>query len=168
MTGHYVSNIRGPLTCRTSPIQTSQQPLMSREAENETVQAIASLLHQTRDPAWAEVAVEVAFADGFGQMRTWFRTAFDGEWQPTPRYAGYSEEFAELFARLRRLMYRADVGTWFSARLTVSDQGDYRSDYDHDNEPRFDPPVSYDLFVRDLEIFPRDPSRVPSWLAQHI
>ena len=139
---------------------------MSRQTDNERVEAVASLLHQARDMAWAEVAIEIAFADGFSQLRTWFRTTFDGEWQPTARYSDYSEEFAALFAQERRLMYRQDSGAWFSARVTVTDQGDYRSDYDYEHEPRFDPPVSRDLFVKDLEVFPRHPSHVPAWLTQ--
>jgi hypothetical protein len=137
---------------------------MPPQAENEIVEAIAALLHQEREAIWAEVAVEIAFADGFSQFRTWFRESYDGTWQPAPWYAHYSVDFADSFARLRRLMYREDRGTWFSARLTVTDQGDYRSDYDFDNEPRFDPPVSPDLFVKDLQEFPRDPSRVPAWV----
>lgn len=136
------------------------------EDEDEVVEAIAALLHQARDAAWAEVAVEIAFADGFSQFKTWFRTSYDAPWQPTPRYAADSEEFAGLFAELRRLMYREDIGTWFSARLTVTDQGDYRSDYDYDNEPRFDPPASPELFVKDLRTFPRAPSRVPPWVNE--
>ena len=137
---------------------------MTVEADDRIAEAVAAMLHEVRDPAWAEVAVEIAFADGFSQFRTWFRTGYDGEWQPTGRYAGRAEDFAGLFAELRRLMYRPDAGTWFSARLTVSDQGDYRSDYDFDNEPRFDPPVAPDLYLKDLQAFPRHPSRIPGWL----
>jgi hypothetical protein len=138
---------------------------MTVHAENEIVEQLAAMLHEARDPSWAEVAIEIAFADGFSQFRTWFRTSYDGDWQPTGRYAGRSEDFAELFAGLRRLMYRAGPGTWFSARLTVSDQGDYRSDYDFDNEPRFDPPVDPELYARDLETFPRAAARIPSWVV---
>ena len=136
---------------------------MTVHAENEIVEQLAAMLHGARDPSWAEVAVEIAFADNFSQVRTWFRTSYDGQWEPTGRYAGHSEDFANLFAGLRRLMYRSGAGTWFSARLTVSDQGDYRSDYDFDNEPRFDPPVDRELYARDLETFPRDPARIPPW-----
>ena len=139
--------------------------LVTREAEDEIVEAIAVLLHEARDPSWAEVAVEIAFADGFSQFRTWFRTRYDGPWEPTGRYAGRAQDFAGAFAELRRLMYRPGRGTWFSARLTVSDQGDYRSDYDYDDEPRFDPPVALELYLKDLESFPRDASRIPAWVA---
>jgi hypothetical protein len=135
-------------------------------AENEIVQAIAAMLHELRDEAWAEVALEIAFADGFSQFQTWSRTSYDGAWQATGRYAGRSQEFAGLFAELRNLMYRPGTGTWFSARVTVSDQGDYRADYDFDNEPRFDPPVAPELYVKDLEAFPRDPSRIPAWVVE--
>ena len=139
---------------------------MTVHAENEIVERLAALLHDARDPSWAEVAIEIAFADGFSQFRTWFRTSYDGQWQPTGRYAAYAEEFAELYSGLRRLMYRSGTGTWFSARLTVSDQGDYRSDYDFDSEPRFDPPVDPALYARDLETFPRDPARIPAWVVR--
>lgn len=135
-------------------------------SENEVVEAIAALLHESREPTWAEAALEIAFADGFSQLRTWSREAYDGQWEPAPRYAVDSESFAELAATLRRLMYRADRGTWFSARITVTDQGDYRADYDFDNQPNFDPPVSPELFLKDLRQFPREPSRVPSWVGE--
>lgn len=139
---------------------------MGTPAENEIVEAIASILYATRDETWAEMAVEIAFAGGFSQFRTWSRTSYDGEWQPTPRYADQSAELAGLFADLRRLMFRAGAGTWFSARLTVAAQGDFRSDYDFDGEPHFDPPAPPGAFAEDLREFPRDPSRVPEWAAE--
>ena len=139
---------------------------MTVEAENEIVAAVAAMLHELRDGVWAEAAIEIAFADGFSQFRTWFRTGYDGQWQPTGHYAGRSQDFAASFAELRRLMYRPGTGTWFSARLTVSDQGDYRSDYDFDNEPRFDPPVDRQLYLKDLQAFPRDVSRIPAWVTE--
>ncbi len=138
---------------------------MTVAEEDRIVEAVAAMLHEARDPSWADLAIEIAFADGFSQFRTWMRTDYDGDWQPTGRYAGRSEEFANLFADLRRLMYRPRKGTWFSARLTVTAQGDYRSDFDFDVEPRFDPPVAADLYVKDLQAFPRDPSRVPAWVT---
>jgi hypothetical protein len=135
-------------------------------AETEVVEALAAMLHEVRDPGWAEVAVEIAFAGGFSQFRTWFRTTYDGHWEPTGRYAHRAEDFAAAFHELRRLMYRPGPGTWFSARLTVSDQGDYRSDYDFDHKPRFDPPVARQLYLDDLRAFPRDPSRIPAWVTE--
>ena len=141
---------------------------MTAHAENEIVESIAAMLHEARDPGWAEVAVEIAFADGFSQLRTWFRTTYDGQWEPTGRYAGRSEDLTGRFAALRRLLYRPGSGTWFSARLAVSDQGDYRSDYDFDHEPRFDPPVAPELYLKDLETFPRDASSIPPWLGERL
>lgn len=139
---------------------------MATPAENEIVEAIASILYAVRDEDWAEMAVEIAFAGDFTQFRTWFRTSYDGEWQPTPRYAEHSPELAGLFADLRRLMYRDGVGTWFSARLTVAAQGEFRSDYDFEGEPHFDPPAPRGAFTEDLRMFPRDPSRVPAWAGE--
>lgn len=141
---------------------------MTQHEENEIVAAIALMLHEERDPAWAEVAVEIAFAGDFSQLRTWRRGTYDGDWEPTGRYASRAAEFAGRFAELRRLMYREHAGTWFSARLTVAAQGDYRSDYDYDHEPRFDPPVPRSLFAEDLAAFPRDPSRIPEWAGKDI
>lgn len=139
---------------------------MSVEAEDPIIEEIAGLLHEGRDPAWSEVAIEIAFADGFSQLRTWYRTRGDDEWRPTARYASLSEELTSRFAELRPIMYRPDVGTWFSAQLTVTDSGEYRSDFDLNGEPHFDPPVARDLFVEDLRTFPRDPSRVPAWATE--
>lgn len=139
---------------------------MTVEAESEIVAALAAMLHEVRDPAWAEVAVEIALAGGFSQFRTWFRTGYDGQWQPTGCYADRSEGFANLFADLRWLMYRAGTGTWFSARLTVSDRRDLRSDSDFDDQPRFHPPVAPELYLKDVQAFPRDASRIPAWVPQ--
>lgn len=140
---------------------------MATPAENEIVEAIASILYAAREEDWAETAVEIAFAAGFSQFRTWFRISFDGDWQPTARYADRSVEIAGRFADLRRLMYSAEgAGTWFSARLTVAAQGDYRSDYDFDGRPHFDPPAPPGAFTEDLRLFPRDPARVPAWAGE--
>lgn len=138
---------------------------MTLQAENEIVEGIAEILYAGRDEASAETAVEIAFAGGFSQVKAWFRTAYDGDWQPTAAYADRSPELVSLFAGLRRLMYRPDTGTWFSARLTVTAQGDYRSDYDYENQPRFDPPVDPALFAEDLRAFPRDSSHLPAWAS---
>jgi hypothetical protein len=139
---------------------------MAAEAEDSLIEEIARLIFEMRDPAWSQVAIEIAFADGFSQMRTWSRTGREDPWRPTARYAPMSEDLAGRFAELRRIMYRPDVGTWLSAQLTVSDGGDYSSDFDLNGKPHFDPPVAPELFLEDLRAFPRDPSRVPAWMTE--
>lgn len=62
-------------------------------------------------------------------------------------------------------MYKPGVGVWTSSRyhLTRHDSR-YTARYDWDGEPDWDHVPAVEHFARELELFPRDASRVPGWV----
>ncbi len=137
---------------------------MTQAAENAIVEKLARTVFEGMDPSWAEAAIAISFASRASEVNAWWRLSPHGAWQPTGIYNFVIMDLAELFWDLRQLMYREGSGTWFSARLTVGAQGEYRADYDYETQPAFERPIDPALFIEDLEKFPRDQSRVPDWV----
>ena len=69
---------------------------------------------------------------------------------------------------LRAAMYRPGVGTWFSAKVTVTAEGSMDADFNYDDEPVWDEGIPDHWFVTDLERFPRDESAQPAWLKNKL
>ncbi|WP_433478069.1 hypothetical protein ACQPZP_14150 [Spirillospora sp. CA-142024] len=65
---------------------------------------------------------------------------------------------------LRRVMYRADKGAWFTARLQVERSGHFSAEFDYDGEPDFTPPLAPSAYALDLDRFPRADEHIPDWL----
>ncbi|MCP9954610.1 antitoxin YezG family protein [Actinomadura madurae] len=65
---------------------------------------------------------------------------------------------------LRRVMYRADKGAWFTARLQVERSGHFSAEFDYDGEPEFTPPLAPSAYALDLDRFPRADEHIPDWL----
>lgn len=78
------------------------------------------------------------------------------------------EGLNEAFADLRRLLYRPDRGTWFSARCVVNAPSRIDINYNLDHDPLFFPPVPAADFARDLQAFPRRGAFVPHWLRRKL
>jgi hypothetical protein len=74
----------------------------------------------------------------------------------------------DLAKSLRSAMYRPGVGTWFSAKITVTAEGSMDADFNYDDEPQWDEGVPAHWFVTDLERFPREDSAIPEWLKAKI
>ncbi|RLP80780.1 hypothetical protein D9V34_00770 [Mycetocola lacteus] len=70
--------------------------------------------------------------------------------------------------KLRAACYREGAGTWFSATITVTEQGTTNAEYNYDNEPEWDTPIDPAAYVEDQEFFPRDLSAQPQWLRQRL
>lgn len=73
-----------------------------------------------------------------------------------------------LMRDLRSGMYQAGRGTWFTARYFLEPSGEYRVDFDYDNEPSFDFQVFSSVYSSDLERFPRDGEHIPAWLREKL
>ncbi len=71
---------------------------------------------------------------------------------------------AEMFARLRTVMYVPERGAWLSARYTIDPPGEFRVFYNYDHDPRWNPPIPPEAFRRDLGAYPRPTETIPSWL----
>lgn len=141
---------------------------MNPAAENAIVEKLARIVFAGMDPSWAQTALEIAFAARASEVNTWWRPSRGAPWQPTDAYLAESMDLAELFVDLRTLMYREGAGTWLSARLEVTAQGDYHADYDFDTRPEFERPIDPARFLEDFERYPRAPERVPDWLDDEV
>ncbi len=75
------------------------------------------------------------------------------------------EELLDVLERLRAGMYRPGRGTWFQVSAHIQLNSRWEFGYTWDDQPSWDgePPLS--ALVRELELFPRDESTVPGWLA---
>jgi len=68
------------------------------------------------------------------------------------------------FETLRRQMYQPGKGTWLTARITITPDGHFATDFDYEREPGWSIPVNDDVYAADLAEFPRDDQHVPPWL----
>ncbi|GHC71057.1 hypothetical protein GCM10007079_03120 [Nocardiopsis terrae] len=60
-------------------------------------------------------------------------------------------------------MHKDDVRTWFSATFRISNNGDYRVEYDYDNKPEFSNPQPSDLeFLNEQRYYPRSEEKKPT------
>ncbi|TDQ53743.1 hypothetical protein EV190_103194 [Actinorugispora endophytica] len=90
------------------------------------------------------------------------------------RENGTKERFSpplEIFKKLKELrrgMYIPGKGTWFSARYVITRPGNYRVDYNYDEEPAFTIPPVAGSYKLDLQHFPRDDEHIPDWLRQKL
>jgi hypothetical protein len=74
----------------------------------------------------------------------------------------------EQFDELRSAMYQPGKGTWFTARYVIERSGQYKVDFDYDNEPDFVPQLTASAYALDLEYFPRGDEHIPEWLRDKL
>lgn len=74
----------------------------------------------------------------------------------------------DMFDELRSSMYQPDKGCWFTAKYIIDNTGEYRVDFDYDNEPEFVPGITAGSYAADLEYFPRAEERIPAWLREKL
>lgn len=96
--------------------------------------------------SYAELDADVAGPSGRSQLRS------------------LPEGLEDHFEQLRREMYQPGKGTWFTARLTVTADGHFSTDFDYDHQPAWSIPVDAGIYAADLAEFPRDAEHVPDWL----
>ena len=74
-------------------------------------------------------------------------------------------ELNQATDELRAACYRKDVGTWFSAKITVTAGGSASAEYNYDQEPDGgDVPIDSGAYLSDLAVFPRAEDKLPDWL----
>lgn len=67
------------------------------------------------------------------------------------------------FETLRLQMYQPGKGTWLTARITITADGHFSTDFDYDTEPAWSMPVTPDVYASDLAEFPREDEHIPDW-----
>ncbi|PXY19459.1 hypothetical protein [Prauserella muralis] len=88
----------------------------------------------------------------------------DGSYPAVP----VPQEAVDALLRLRSAMYEPGEGTWFSARYLIDPPGRLHANYNLDFNPRWEPGIAPEGWVRDLEAFPRDAEHIPGWLRAEL
>jgi len=126
--------------------------------QNDLLGRITELLLETIPPWWQALMVDygaigrhidlaVGVLDPHGTYQLW-----DPPLEPT-----------RLLQKLRGGMYRADEGTWWSARLRVEPPSRYSIQYNWTVRPGFAKDVSAENFGLEQERFPRAAAYMPDW-----
>ncbi|GAA1485707.1 hypothetical protein [Brachybacterium fresconis] len=81
-------------------------------------------------------------------------------------------DMEDLSEELRKVMYRDGVGTWFTATWTLereeSGEISVSSEFDYENEPKWDASITASTYAIELEDFPRDEENIPEWLKRKV
>ena len=79
-----------------------------------------------------------------------------------------TEEGKRALIALRSLMATPYGGTWFNATFEIHADGTYHASFDYDNpsEVIIAESVEKEMYVEDLEEFPRSPEAIPAWLQE--
>lgn len=80
------------------------------------------------------------------------------------------EDITLLIKSLREEMYNfsPNKGAWYTAYITILNNGKFQTNFDYENKPEFKYEPSKDKFEDDIKTFPRDESLIPSWLKEII
>ena len=76
----------------------------------------------------------------------------------------FPPELHDALETLRVAMYREGSGTWFGASFRVTSEGSATAEFDYENEPQWDVAPAPEVYVADLQKFPRDDDHIPGWL----
>lgn len=123
---------------------------------------IGTALAQVSPPGWTAIELTVVCAGPETRSRLGVRMP-DGRvvkaGRPVPR------EVTRLLRELRQHAYRPEVGTWFTAHVTVEAAGRIGIDFDYDSPPPLEPAPN--SWAAELSRFPRSPEHTPAWLQQY-
>ncbi|WP_432570485.1 antitoxin YezG family protein [Kineococcus sp. SYSU DK005] len=113
---------------------------------------------------WASLVVTYLSAGKMSESRARVTLA-DGSETPLDRLPmSVHYELKEL----REAMYRDAGEVWYTAVIVITSDGRITFDFDYDGEPSWKIPVSSPAYVEDLELFPREPDALPSWLQDKV
>lgn len=78
------------------------------------------------------------------------------------------DDITLLIKNLREEMYSSapNKGAWFTAYITILNNGKYQTSFDYENKPEFKYEPSKDKFIDDINRFPREESLMPNWLKK--
>ena len=132
------------------------------QAQSQLITAIASTI-ATAFGVNVSPVYQVRALSSYLEDETLIQT-IPGQW----RQVGSPDEIIDLVEALRSTMYRTGSGTWFSARIAISLGGSVDANFDYDDEPNWDDPVSALWYAADLKKYPRSESARPLWLQRRL
>ncbi|WP_021597214.1 hypothetical protein [Actinomadura welshii] len=138
---------------------TQPEQVLRSEKERETVNGAVRALRAAAPAGWERLDFEFRATVGIDSASFEVEDADGGRRTALPpgQAVGRMDE-------LRRVMYRADKGAWFTARLQVERSGHFSAEFDYDGEPEFTPPLAPSAYALDLDRFPRADEHIPDWL----
>ena len=80
------------------------------------------------------------------------------------------DDITLIIKKLREEMYKISLnkGAWYTAYITILNNGNYQTNFDYENKPEFKYEPSKDKFEDDIKVFPREESLIPIWLKEII
>lgn len=99
---------------------------------------------------------------------TYFSNGIEKSFNPDYSDSSYGDKIDNLLEQLRAEMYELspEQGTWFSAKCTITKEGDFEMEYNYDHEPSLD---TEDMeYKKDFKRFPRSENKIPAWLKKRL
>ncbi|PVA91840.1 hypothetical protein DDK01_17940 [Mycobacteroides abscessus] len=139
---------------------------MDIERIKELQTRIAELTYRgISNPAWKSAALDFMEASVISSVK-FHLTLPDGS---VKQEFAPSNQACTEFGELRQLMATPEHGTWLSATLTLTREGDFSYDFNYDNKPNWgSPEPTLDAFIEDLEKYPRPESEIPEWYPRKV
>jgi hypothetical protein len=117
---------------------------------------------------WNKVVVQTSILTTYIESTTTYYIdeikgkSFDPDYPDAPE----EKKNDALFVGLREEMYRlsSGKGASYNVELVVSEDGEFKIEYDYDNKPNFEMEVDDTEYVLDNQEFPRDKESTPDWL----
>ncbi|TCO26114.1 hypothetical protein EV652_1075 [Kribbella steppae] len=130
--------------------------------EMDSIDAIARALTSGLPANWSEVTATYRATAPYAELDAEVigPSGESGQVDPLP------EGLESYFETLRLQMYQPGKGAWLTARVTITPEGRFSTDFDYETEPAWSIPVNVEIYVADLAEFPREDKYIPDWLRE--
>lgn len=119
------------------------------------------------DYATLEIKLIITFSES---ISTYFKNGIEKSFNPDYSDSSYEDKIDNLLEKLRAEMYELspEQGAWFSAKFTITKEGDFNMEYNYDNAPSFDLDTEDIEYKKDFKRFPRLENNIPDWLKKRL
>jgi hypothetical protein len=121
------------------------------------IDTIARALVADLPAGWREVTAVYRATTSYAELDA---TVDGSQVDPLP------EGLEDHFEQLRREMYQPTKGAWLTAKLSITSDGHFATDFDYDTEPDWSIAVDESIYPEDLSVFPRDEAHTPGWMRR--
>jgi hypothetical protein len=129
-----------------------------------TIDTIARALTAQLPDGWREVSATYRATAPYAELDAEMIGSSGQPAQVDPLPEGLESHFETL----RLQMYQPGKGAWLTARITITPEGHFSTDFDYENEPAWSIPVNPDIYATDLSEFPREHQYTPDWLSEKV
>lgn len=126
--------------------------------QREALVAVARAMWDVLPDEYDSVTCTAMVMGGFGEYQQQAHSTEDS------KVIGASYPLIKAVTELRRIMYRPQTGTWYTATFRLVRPGQLETHFDYDSEPEWTMQPSDDSYRQDAEAFPRSPEHTPDWM----